>query len=82
MNRLEKAWTVFLGWHWLARRAAIAVACYAGWLFTIFLYSQGLKSLALDLSYVFAIGFVWAIGGWYVILGALRVFRVGMRASR
>jgi len=82
MDRFEQAWSRFMQWHWLARRAAIAAACYAGWLFTIFLYSQGLKSLALDLSYVFAIGFVWAIGGWYVIPGALRVFRWWVRASR
>ncbi|WP_036046309.1 hypothetical protein [Paraburkholderia mimosarum] len=82
MDGLQKAWAAFLGWHWLARRAAIAAACYAGWLFTIFLYSQGLKSLALDLSYVFTIGFVWAIGGWYVILGALRMFLWWTRISR
>ena len=82
MERLQKAWTAFLGWHWFARRAAIAAACYAGWLFTIFLYSQGLKSFAIDLSFVFMIGFAWAIGGWYVILGALRVFRWWTRASR
>ena len=82
MSRFELAWNRFMQWHWFARRAAIAAACYAGWLFTIFLYSQGLKSVALDLSYIFAIGFAWAIGGWYVILGALRVFGWWTRASR
>jgi hypothetical protein len=82
MDWLEKVWARFMEWHWLARRAAIAATCYAGWLFTIFLYAEGPKQIALDLSYVFAIGFFWAIGGWYVVLGAMRVFGWWRRASR
>lgn len=71
MDRLEKAWTGFKGWPRLAQRATVAVALYLLWLFSAWIYSEGLHGAAELLGTVSSIGFFFAIGGWYVLRGAL-----------
>ncbi|WP_156992276.1 hypothetical protein [Paraburkholderia oxyphila] len=59
-----------MSWHWLARRAAISIACYLLALLGLWLYAEGMQQSGKFLFTVGSIGFSWAIGFWYVIGGA------------
>ncbi|MEQ0776571.1 hypothetical protein ABLT15_30110 [Paraburkholderia tropica] len=67
MDRIEKAWTTFMSWPVIARRAAIAVVCYLVWLSCAWLYTLGLHDAAVFIGTVSSIGMFIAIGGLYVL---------------
>ncbi|WP_434718286.1 hypothetical protein P5W98_03375 [Paraburkholderia sp. A1BS-2L] len=79
MDRLEKAWARFKGWPWLAQRDVIAAALYLLWLLSVWIYSEGLHDGAEVLGVVSSIGFFFAIGGWYILRGALFILAWWLR---
>ncbi|HKR45636.1 MAG TPA: hypothetical protein VJU59_39235 [Paraburkholderia sp.] len=79
MDRLMHAWTIFMTWPPIARRAAIAVLLYLLWLFSVWIYSEGLHDTAVFLGTLSSAGFIYAIGGWYVVCG---VFSLLFRCRR
>jgi hypothetical protein len=67
MNWLEAATKIFMGWHWVVRRAAIAVACYLLSLVGLWFYAEGMQQSGKFLFTVGSLGFSWAIGFLYLI---------------
>ncbi|WP_321788181.1 MULTISPECIES: hypothetical protein [Paraburkholderia] len=67
MDRLERAWTCFMSWPALARRAAIAVVLYLVWVSSAWLYHIGLHDAAVVIGTAASFGFFVAIGGLYVV---------------
>jgi hypothetical protein len=67
MQRLEEALVNFMRWHWLARRAVIAVACYMLALLGVWCYAEGLQQSGKFLFTVGSVGFSWAIGCLYLV---------------
>ncbi|GAB6852619.1 hypothetical protein [Paraburkholderia kururiensis] len=82
MDFLAKAWAAFMGWHWLARRAAVAAACLLAIPIMVVLYEHGFRHFTTVAFIVIEIALFWAVGGWYVLLGALRVFVWWTRLGR
>lgn len=82
MDWLAKAWTAFMGWHWLARRATVAVACLLAIPIMVILDGHGFRNFNTVAFIVVDFVFFWAVGGWYVILGALRVLAWWSRLGR
>ncbi|MEM5316067.1 hypothetical protein [Paraburkholderia sp. JHI869] len=71
MNRIEYAWSTFMQWHWLARRAAVALACYALAMFGVWLYAEGLQDVGKFLFAGGSIGFGWAVGFFFAARTAI-----------
>ncbi|WP_028218931.1 hypothetical protein [Paraburkholderia oxyphila] len=67
MDRLENAWTTFMHWHWLVRRAAIALACYVLAMIAVWLYAEGLQAVGKLFFTAGSIGFSWAVGFLYTV---------------
>ena len=67
MKRLMQATSGFMNWHWLARRAAIAVACYLLALLGLWMYAEGMQQSGKFLFTVGSVGFSWAVGFLYSI---------------
>lgn len=82
MDRIKKVWTTFMSWPVIARRAAIAVVCYLVWLSSAWLYSEGLHDAAVYIGLASALGFFFAVGGWYALRGASFLLVWWLRISR
>ncbi|CAG9255168.1 Tetrathionate reductase subunit C [Paraburkholderia unamae] len=82
MERLTPAWAHFSRWHWLARRAAFALAFYGLALLGVLAYAGQLQQAGKMLFTAGSIGFCWAIGGWYVLRGGLWVAAWWLRLFR
>ncbi|MCX5543215.1 hypothetical protein M3A49_27640 [Paraburkholderia sp. CNPSo 3076] len=67
MKGIEKATRSFMSWHWLARRAAIAIACYLLALLGLLFYAYGMQQSGKFLFTCGSVGFGWAIGFLYAI---------------
>ncbi|MEX3991350.1 hypothetical protein AB4Y35_11275 [Paraburkholderia sp. EG286A] len=67
MKGLQAAVRIFLGWHWLARRASIAIFCYLLALVGLLFYAGGMPEGGKFLFTVGSLGFSWAIGFLYLI---------------
>ncbi|WP_321936215.1 hypothetical protein [Paraburkholderia sp. J8-2] len=67
MGRLEHAWTTFMEWHWLARRAAVALTCYVLAMLGVWLYAEGLQGAGKFLFTAGSIGFGWAVGFFFAV---------------
>jgi hypothetical protein len=71
MGRLESAWTSFMQWHWLARRAAVAIVCYSLAMLGVWVYAKGWHDTAQMLFGAGSIGFGWAVGFFYAVRTAI-----------
>lgn len=82
MGLLEKARSKFKGWPRLLQRAAVAIVLYLLWLLSVWIYSEGLHGAAELRGIVSSVGFFFAIGGWYILRGALFVLLWWLRLFR
>jgi hypothetical protein len=71
MDWLESAWTTFMQWHWLARRAAVALVCYAVAMLGVALFAAGLQDAGRLLFTAGSIGFAWAVGFLFAVRTAV-----------
>ena len=67
MERFGRATRGFMTWHWLVRRAVIAVACYLLAFLGVWFYAEGMQQSGKFLFTVGSVGFSWAIGFLYLI---------------
>ncbi|MCP3712275.1 hypothetical protein M3I54_35940 [Paraburkholderia sp. CNPSo 3274] len=58
-------------WHWLARRAAVALACYVVAMLGVALYAAGLQDSGRLLFTAGSVGFAWAVGFLYAVRTAI-----------
>ncbi|WP_434667719.1 hypothetical protein P5W99_36020 [Paraburkholderia sp. A3BS-1L] len=76
MSRFESAWAKFTQWHWLARRAAVALACYVVAMLGVALYARGLQDTGRLFFTAGSIGVGWAVGFFYAARTAISlIFR-------
>jgi hypothetical protein len=67
MKGFENATRSFMRWHWLARRAVIAIFCYLLALLGLLFYAYGMQQSGKFLFTCGSVGLSWAIGFLYVI---------------
>lgn len=67
MERFGRAMRGFVSWHWLVRRAVIAVAGYLLAFLGVWFYAEGMQQSGKLLFTVGSVGFGWAIGFLYLI---------------
>lgn len=67
MERFGRLTRRFMTWHWLVRRAVIAVACYLLAFLGVWCYAEGMQQSGKFLFSVGSAGFSWAIGFLHLI---------------
>lgn len=70
-SNLGKLWLQFRGLPSLVRRGIIAAILYLLWLFSAWIYSEGLHGAAVLLGAASSFGFFFAIGGRHILRFAL-----------
>ncbi|QGZ66989.1 hypothetical protein [Paraburkholderia acidisoli] len=81
MYAIERAWVAFMKWPFLVRRAVIGVACYLVWIGCAFLYHAGVHDAAIVIGITALFGCFFALGGWYVLRGALHLLAIWLRVT-